>query len=642
MIRIIFLQLYIKRMKTKMVGLGILIVLLILIIGALVSIGLWGGCTEIRREETYSDRRRSHSKTQFMCDPDKGCVPGKEGPFINMKACKDYCIQGHFQEDGNLCTQPKYGDICSLEVCRNRVDGKPQREYTKQNVIDMFNNEGLLTTMFHPSNVCPEYDNVAQWPKDLRENSCYKKGGPTQPCMNDINKCTFQDWTDLRNISNYKGNEPSENCFTLDLTYIQRKLPIMIFGPWSSCTNYSIGLLLDPKIIKQYVACMATIDAGSTGKQGQYTGGAGLLPVDGSTGRQGPYPGGGGLPPGRGVANPRYHDVNDPLYQITPWKLKYDYTDLITQNSGMYNESLAAVGCGYDDNLVPGGPTNKGYPFPRPPDKQRWIPDELPCGYNYSHRDRAWDGRNYQQYSRNEWDEWIDDLIKTGKNISNQIMPDLDSTKENTPPWNKCLHACPGSTPESWPSGTCNDFWSYMWMKGKETPPVYPKGYLMRGNSFHENELDMFIVQNGPPKISDDGKVTCDPHPVMLNDFSNAIVGVVVHPMCSDDVRYLGTKDGWPPTCCASDEHQTFLKEIAKKLAFTHNQKGYNKVHAYVLENAVKPGDKYTEWMQNNVSELKLEQLPELSDQLEDCLCVYDLDRTLTGRPTVVSPSCPG
>ena len=152
----------------------------------------------------------------------------------------------------------------------------------------------------------------------------------------------------------------------------------------------------------------------------------------------------------------------------------------------------------------------------------------------------------------------------------------------------------------------------------------------------------MFLTQSKPPTKNSNGTVTCHPSPDMQNDWSAAIIGILVNPLCTDNIRYLGTKEGFPPTCCP-EAQKSFIPDIARKLAYVHNQKGYNQIHAYIATNLVHPGKRYDDWRTNNYSStMDLEQLPDWKPITKDnCLCVFDLDRTLTGRQEDIGATCP-
>lgn len=116
--------------------------------------------------------------------------------------------------------------------------------YNKKNVP----NGGFLISMLGTTDICSDYV------------SGVDQGNCAEPCnvtldIGDISKL----------LEKVRDDGTGTNCFALDTTYFRSDLPPYAFGPYpgNPPTDLMIGIIIDHRVLWNYIACMYIIDSGS-------------------------------------------------------------------------------------------------------------------------------------------------------------------------------------------------------------------------------------------------------------------------------------------------------------------------------------------------------------------------------------------
>ena len=129
----------------------------------------------------------------------------------------------------------------------------------QSNIIDIYNNTtynkdgipngGFLVSMLDLQNICSDY---VSGKNDTK--ACAKV------CITNL------DIGNINIILNViKDGGVGTNCFSLDTTYLRNDLSPYVFGPIPGPPpkDFVIGIIIDPRVIWEYIACMYVIDSGS-------------------------------------------------------------------------------------------------------------------------------------------------------------------------------------------------------------------------------------------------------------------------------------------------------------------------------------------------------------------------------------------
>jgi hypothetical protein len=119
--------------------------------------------------------------------------------------------------------------------------------YNKENVP----NGGFLISMFSTTDICSDY--VAG----------KKYGKCAEPC-----KVTFDIGDINKLLERVRDDGSGTNCFAVDTTYLRSDLTPYAFGPYPGDppTDLIIGIIIDHRVLWNYIACMYIIDSGSVAR----------------------------------------------------------------------------------------------------------------------------------------------------------------------------------------------------------------------------------------------------------------------------------------------------------------------------------------------------------------------------------------
>ena len=139
-------------------------------------------------------------------------------------------------------------------------------EFTQKDIINKFNSSGLLITLNTTDLYCSEYvENLKKCINDKCFNNCpLGQSDLNCECIN-ISQCTIKDVSDIANILNINKKVASTSCFAIDTTYLHKSIPPILFGPYPSM-SFPIGIILDYDIIKSYIGCAYSFDAGTVAR----------------------------------------------------------------------------------------------------------------------------------------------------------------------------------------------------------------------------------------------------------------------------------------------------------------------------------------------------------------------------------------
>jgi hypothetical protein len=85
-------------------------------------------------------------------------------------------------------------------------------------------------------------------------------------CRNYSSHCLNAKECDIVDIGDYNSIQPDSSCYSLATSFTAPGLAQICFGPWEG--DMTVGIFLDPAIMKSYVACMTPLDSGSIGRYG--------------------------------------------------------------------------------------------------------------------------------------------------------------------------------------------------------------------------------------------------------------------------------------------------------------------------------------------------------------------------------------
>lgn len=448
--------------------------------------------------------------------------------------------------------------------------GGNKNHYQLNDIVNMFDDEGMLVNMMQPLAICPNYTDVT-----------------TDGCLTDISNCKkVIDITKLSNLQKY--NVAGQiNCFSLDTTLINSKLPCYVFGPLWFAPDYAwpIGILFDARKLRKYAACMNMIDSSSITRYPKEYCPTKIVPMVGPDGQT--YTGCTSSADGchSSQKNP------DEIYNLTADVMKNQYDKVIDPKTWKnYGKGLMAAGCrayydtelsdsGYDFNTdviskFPKDGINAGFPY-------IWFKDQTSADYTTP----APTGKTHigKPFYKSSWDNWVSSMVNMYKTLTKQVKPNWTDAG-----------GC-GNDGKSYldvPNFVCPDILSYV-NQGGPTGPL--------GNAYIENEVDIFIPQQ---KKTD--PCVCKADPEFEKDFDDAIVGIFTNYRSADEVRLVNQLIG-DNTCTYT--HPEVITQLVKSTVDKYNARGPNKIHGYYI-NTANPGDPLRSWAVNGYkSKLEIVQI---------------------------------
>lgn len=436
----------------------------------------------------------------------------------------------------------------------NQIDISPN----KQNILELYNdltykyenneeipNGGILLSLVSTHLACKEYKPML----------------PTLPmedkCVN-VNDCTVFDLKDIQNILNINANVASTSCYTINATYLRADIKGVLFGPIlypDNLTDNNIGLILDTRILSNYIGCMYLNDSGSVGRYN----------IKGGS-RNYKYSENGG------------NNRNIETSSITDDEIVNDYNNLLKSKKG---RELAQAGCGLQTNFQGSGLSGIFNDKLLPNNKVNYYQgakNVLLEKYDYHNspliNNRILDGNftnNMFPLRRNKWSKFVEHLHKKNKLI-----------EEN---------------------GGLAKLWKNNIMKTNlgELPNLY-----------FENEIDIFV----PNKPLENGGKNCQPSEEFVNVWKKAVIGVFTNNICIKDINYnklcdncgklQNHKCGKDVRCCCNDE---FNEKLVKRLVLHFNQYSNNIINGYVLGDNLNISENFPKTNSNGLNELSIRQI---------------------------------
>lgn len=437
------------------------------------------------------------------------------------------------------------------------------KEYTKKDIVDLYNNKGLLVTMNSTKLYCPQF--VEQLMK-YDENGKLVSNCPFG--QKDINckcvkpeECEIFDVGDLKELLKYNFNDAKTMCYALDTTLIQLNLMPLVFGPYLEYNgmgeSFQIGVLLDFNKLKDYVACAYSFDGGSVART-----------------------------PPKAVTYNVYDKATaqkckEEAKKITDEDIKqgkiHNYNDGVV--SKQFCPATVMAGCiNFDGEYKP---QVKEFDIKDPNvyeiEKCKDMPDEwcfTPNAFS--------DPLTNPFYKGNS--EGMDLFLKQTKKIQNilgkQARPlntELDIYKnKNSKDYAKTN-----------PNKVYGDYFAYQIPEEIKYPQENNKNSKKNigwgADGYRENEIDLFIPQKDTADI-DNGK--CEPTDKIKEIWESAIIGVFTNNVCFSDIKYNNIENNYPEivkNCCNPKFNEDLVLEIVKK----YNAKTSptrNKIHGYIIE----------------------------------------------------------
>ena len=129
-----------------------------------------------------------------------------------------------------------------------KSDNSINKMFNDLSYKDNVPNGGFLISMLNLQDICSDFV------------SGKKNGKCADPCDT---KLDIGNITKL--VQKVKDDDTGTNCFSLDTTYFRNDLIPYAFGPYpgNPPTDLAVGLIIDHRILWEYIACMYIIDSGS-------------------------------------------------------------------------------------------------------------------------------------------------------------------------------------------------------------------------------------------------------------------------------------------------------------------------------------------------------------------------------------------
>jgi hypothetical protein len=229
---------------------------------------------------------------------------------------------------------------------------------------------GFLVTMINTNIICKQYTTSG-------------------PCDKTCN--TDLDIGDIDNLVTLIMNNLGTNCLSLNTTYFRSDLPPYAFGPLPKSNLLSqdlvIGIIIDVRKIWQYIACMYTLDSGSTYRY-----------------------------------NKNEYDTGS--FQLFERNDKIGWNNYLNSNKSKY---LGFAGCGKisvnpkDSGLK----SNANSFFVNDKDRNLNIPNQKTINHNFGLTD------DNLPFSKFQWRDWIEKTKQINKLTNNETFLELECNDNN-------------------------------------------------------------------------------------------------------------------------------------------------------------------------------------------------------------------
>lgn len=505
--------------------------------------------------------------------------------FSNLKR-EDFIVMENF---GKKNKEKKKKENQNKENQNNK--SKSTKEYTKDDIVDLYNNNGLLITMNSTKLYCPQFvEQLLKYDEsgNVVSNCPFGQTDVQCKCVKP-NECDIFDVGDLKKLLTYNFDDAHTMCFALDTTLIQYNLMPLVFGPYlnfdGTGESFQIGIILDYNKLKNYIACAYSFDSSSIART-----------------------------PPLGTQFNVYD--NDTAKKCTEEAKKITDDDI---NNGKIHK--------YKDGIV----------------SKNYCPATVMAGcinFNgeYKPQIEAFDVRDSNKYQiekcKDITDEWCftstafsDSLtnpfykgtgdgmklfIEQTKKIQNILGPQARPLKSEIDLYNEKSSK---DYDKNNPKKISGDYFAYEikhdieYSQNNGNSEKSEKNIKIGwgNNGYRENEIDLFIPQKENADV-ENGK--CDPTEKIKEIWENSIIGIFTNNVCFQDIKYNNIKNNRPrisQNCCNTKFNEELVLELVKKYNSTAS-KNRNKIHGYVIE-TFKPDER----IESSINEypLNIHQIPE-------------------------------
>lgn len=392
--------------------------------------------------------------------------------------------------------------------------------------------------------------------------------------------CNYRDLKDISKLLTDTANENLTSCYSLDSSYMRTDFPAVLFGPLlDSPLDMNIGIILDIKLIRQYVGCMSIVDSGSVGRYNRI-----IKNINKNMNRE-----------IKGYI-PTLLEGNIETTDITDNEVKNQYSKLINSKNG---RGLAQAGCGLqtgfqgpgmsgisNDKILPNGKKNK-FEGARNVILTKYGTSDGP----FSNDDNinefltgTW-GNNSQTIRRTSWKYFIS-LIREKVN-------QIDTFGGNSKLWKKLI--------------SNRNF-----------------GTHSLTNIYTENEVDIFIPNTDKVK---NGGENCDPTDEFKEIWKKAVIGIFTNNRCIQNIKYnkvcdncnklqtydCDSEDSTINCCCNSSLNENIVKKLVSKF----NENSENIINGYVMNDNMNPSSNFpSSNKETGLYELKIKQITDYKKYL--------------------------
>lgn len=461
---------------------------------------------------------------------------------------------------------------------------EPPREYKREEIIERYNNNGLLVTMNSTKLYCPQF--VEQL---LKYDESGKLISNCPLGQKDINcscvkpeECDIFDVGDLKKLLRYNYKDAGTLCYALDTTLIQYNLMPLVFGPYlhydGTGESFQIGILLDYDIIKDYIACAYSFDGGSIGR----------------------------TPP-----NGEKYGIFDKETEKTCKLEASKITDKDIQDGKLHTgeKTLSKNSC---PATVMAGCVN----FPKTGEKNGTYKPQI----------KEFDVRDPNQYEINKCIDRPDEWCFTPNAFADSLTnPFYEGSKEGMELFKKQtqkvqniigrqarpieteLNIYTEKTKKDYnkknPNQISGDYFAYQIPENINYPQNKNKNKNTKlgwgNNGYRENEIDLFIPQKENTEV-DSGN--CEPTDQIKKIWERAIIGIFTNNVCFSDVKYNNIENNYPGitnNCCNPKFNEDLVLKLVEKFNKSPNR---NKINGYII-NTFRPDQR----IESGVNEYPLE-----------------------------------
>lgn len=417
--------------------------------------------------------------------------------------------------------------VCSCRRDKHIVYGDALPIADENFLQKLWSGQGILNTSLTLQQACPGYfDSHDRCPSSALD--C--KGGVVN----------IADYNILNNV--LATTETGVSCFSLATSLQSSRLAQIVFGPFPTGVSpidntaitgdTTVGIFLDIRPLRKYIACLSILDSGSEG---------------------------------------RYGNTSDRIPQalkITSSRLSNDYQGVLDECASSNECGLFMAGCAGSQGANPSiSQQGKGYNFVKQPFKIPTYTGKeggpwLPKGWFFLDADHGTPGTVPFFSGTDEGLMAFENTLIQAQRIVGQ-QADAHERENNTHCQNTLMFntfkppKLPIDNPEVTYQNSCADYWSYQFKFNSKDD-----NYWNTGDGFRESEVDIFVPQTKDANPFWGSSMHCHPDKSFVDAFRQAVVGVYATKYCAKDVQ--GTKNNASP-CCTQQRSEMIAIAMADK-----------------------------------------------------------------------------